>query len=181
MRLILALGFILSVPVQGATLPVSAGSENAFIEQETFSLVNRFREANQLPSLLWDAEIARVARAHSRDMALGNADFGHEGFSDRVRHLRGEMPGLMGAGENVFMTDDSSDLAHEAVIHWLNSPPHLHNIRGNYNRTGIGMWVNAEGVVYFTQIFVRIESRPEETAARPWNRPLLCLRIGARP
>jgi uncharacterized protein YkwD len=150
-----------------AAWPAAGKTDNALIEQETFSLVNRYRASAELPALLWDAEIARVARAHSRDMALGRVDFGHAGFSERIGRLRDGMPGLRGAGENVLMTDDSSDLAHQAVAHWLQSPPHLHNIRGNYNRTGIGMWVSPQGGIYFTQIFVRIVPRRDETRSRP--------------
>ena len=90
-------------------------------------------------------------------MARGDVDFGHEGFSDRMAHLRRELPGLTGCGENVLMTSDPREVAKSAVTLWLHSPPHRKNIRGDYNYSGIGIWESAQGVIYFTQIFVRLQ------------------------
>jgi uncharacterized protein YkwD len=133
------------------------GRENGTaLEQETFSLINQYRHANHLPALIWQGEIATVARVHSKDMATGDVDFGHDGFSGRISHLRSVMQGLQGAGENVLMTDNPDQVARKAVELWLRSPHHLENIRGNYNYSGLGIWTNKDGAIYFTQIFVKI-------------------------
>jgi uncharacterized protein YkwD len=137
------------------------------LERETFSLVNHYRENNGLPLLAWDGAIAQVARAHSKDMATGEVDFGHEGFRDRISYLKTVRAGLWGAGENVLMTTDLDQVARNVVALWLRSPHHLENIRGDYNYSGLGVWQNQEGATYFTQIFVKIRTPAEETETDP--------------
>jgi uncharacterized protein YkwD len=130
-------------------------------EQETFFLVNQYRKANKLPPLQWDNAIAQVARLHSRDMATGEVDFGHDRFGSRVSQLKMVMVGLRGAGENVLETDDPNQVSENAVALWLRSPAHLHNIRGDYNYSALGVWQNKDGVIYFTQIFVKIQPQAQ--------------------
>jgi len=137
------------------------------VERQTFQLVNDYRKANFLAPLVWDDAIAKVARAHSKDMATGDVDFGHDGFRDRVSHLRNVMGGYQGAGENVLMTSDLSDVAKSAVALWLRSPHHLENIRGNFNYSGLGVWQDKNGVIYFTQIFMKFTPQTEEAQAAP--------------
>jgi uncharacterized protein YkwD len=136
------------------------------VEQQTFFLVNQYRKSSELPLLVWDGEIAKVARAHSKDMATGEVDFGHDGFSDRVSRLRTVMTGLRGAGENVLMTSELDQVAQRAVALWLRSPHHLENIRGDYNYSGLGVWQDKDGAIYFTQIFIKVQPA-EETQAAP--------------
>jgi uncharacterized protein YkwD len=138
-------------------IEAQAASDNSSLEKETFALINQYRQSSDLPAFTWSDEIAKTARRHSRDMARGDVDFGHEGFSDRLDHLRRELPGLTGCGENVLMTSDPRAVARSAVRLWLNSPPHRKNIRGDYNYSGIGVWVSERGIIYFTQIFVRLQ------------------------
>ena len=68
------------------------------LENETFSLINQYRKDNKLPPFKWSDDITKVARAHSKDMATGEVDFGHEGFGKRVALLKTKMAGLNGAG-----------------------------------------------------------------------------------
>lgn len=137
------------------------------VEKETFILVNQYRKASDLPPLTWDGAIAKEARAHSKDMATGEVDFGHDGFGDRISRLKTVMPGLWNAGENVFMTDSLDQVARNAVTQWLHSPHHLENIRGDYNYSGLGVWQDKNGAIYFTQIFVKIKPPAQETQAEP--------------
>lgn len=137
------------------------------VEQETFSLVNQYRKSSNLPLLAWDDAIAKAARAHSKDMATGEVDFGHGGFSERISRLKTVMPGLWGAGENVLMTDNLEQAARNAVTMWLHSPHHLKNIRGDYNYSGLGVWQDKDGTIYFTQIFVKTQPPVQETQAEP--------------
>jgi len=143
------------------------------VERETFSLINQYRKANDLPLLAWDGEIARVARIHSKEMATGDVNFGHDGFRERASHLRNLMPGFWGAGENVLKTSNPEALAQNAVTLWLHSPHHLENIRGDYIYSGLGVWRDKDGVIYFTQIFVKIKPQAQETetAAPSVNTP----------
>jgi uncharacterized protein YkwD len=145
----------------------------AQVERDTFLIVNQYRAKNDLPALAWNDGITKLARAHSRDMATGDVDFGHEGFSDRVSRLKELMPGFGGAGENVLMSDNVDDIAHAAVALWLRSPHHLKNIRGDYNYSGMGVWQDKNGTVYFTQIFLKTKpvqqaaAEPEPTVQTP--------------
>jgi uncharacterized protein YkwD len=157
---LLALGALLLLPVGAETfslpVPETKGEQNFELERETFALINDYRRAHDLAPLAWNAAIAEAARGHSRDMAEGRVDFGHGGFGDRVDRLRKLLPDVRGAGENVLYTDDPNDLARNAVSEWLHSPAHLHNIRGDFNCSGIGVWESREGAIYFTQIFVKL-------------------------
>ena len=154
------------------TAPSATGApartdDRSKLELETFSLVNHYREANELPPLQWDSVIAKVARGHSRDMAVGGVDFGHDGFSQRVAQLQTALPGLRGAGENVLRTDNPDQVARVAVEVWLKSPHHLKNIRGDFNYSGMGIWVDEKGMIYFTQIFVKTAPPTQEAQAAP--------------
>jgi uncharacterized protein YkwD len=150
-----------------STSKMSGAVYRSGLEQKTFSLINQYRKSHELPLLAWDDSIAKVARAHSKDMATGEVDFGHEGFSDRISYLKTVMTGLWGAGENVLMTSEPDQVAQRAVALWLRSPHHLENIRGDFNYSGLGVWQNKNGAIYFTQIFVKIRTPAEETEADP--------------
>jgi len=82
-----------------------------------------------------------------------------------VGQLKLTLPGLNGAGENVFMSDPTDQLAQLAVRVWLHSPHHLKNIRGDYTSSGLGVWQNKDGVVYFTQIFAKIQPPAQQAQA----------------
>jgi uncharacterized protein YkwD len=135
------------------------------VEKETFLLVNQYRKESGLPPLTWSDAIAAEARLHSEDMATGKVDFGHEGFQDRIDHLKSAMTGIWGAGENVLYTGDLNHVAQTAVTLWLHSPHHLKNIRGDYNYSGLGVWQDKNGTIYFTQLFVKIKAPEAETQA----------------
>jgi uncharacterized protein YkwD len=172
-RLLLPIAFFALLPVlkagaqQPVFSPVGASGNLEFcsgVEQESFLLVNEYRKKNRLPPLFWDNNIAQIARGHSRNMATGEIDFGHDGFGDRVSKLKVVMTGLKGCGENVLKTDDPDQVAAKAVALWLRSPAHLHNIRGDYNHSGMGIWQDDHGMIYFTQIFVKIIAPQTQTA-----------------
>ena len=161
-----------SIPV-----PQTRGEKQMALEHQVFALINEYRHDHELPALTWNDAIAGAARGHSRDMAEGRVDFGHDGFSDRVGHLRDALGRVAGAGENVLLTDDPRDLARSAVTQWLQSPPHLHNIRGNFSYSGIGVWESADGTIYFTQIFLRLAPAPTQTDNARLERPADALRL----
>lgn len=142
---------------------VSAPDFQHDVEKQTFKLINHYRDQDGLPPLKWSDEIAGIARAHSRDMARGDVDFGHGGFDDRVDELKTLIAGFEGAGENVLYTTQLDEVAERAVEMWLHSPHHLKNIRGDYNFSGIGVWESKDGALYFTQLFLK--------TAQPGNSP----------
>lgn len=137
------------------------------VEQQTFLLINQERKGSDLPALKWNDGIAKLAQAHSKDMATGAVEFGHTGFGGRVEKMKALMEGFRGAGENVLMTDNADEAPKRAVELWLKSPHHLKNIKGDYNYSGMGVWQDKDGALYFTQIFLKIEAPTAEAEAKP--------------
>lgn len=153
----LAVGAVVVFPAHAAADETGSTHElSRALEHQTFDLVNQYRTDEHLPPLVWNPAIADMARRHSRDMATGEVAFGHGGFDDRMETLRGMFKGMRGGGENVFYTDAVPNVARLAVQSWLHSPPHLHNIRGDFQYSGLGLWRRADGAYFFTQIFVKV-------------------------
>ena len=126
--------------------------DTAALEQSVFNQINNYRASQGLPALTRNSAIENQARIHSQNMANGTVPFGHTGFSERVKAIG--IP-YRAAGENVAYNQGYSDPATIAVQGWLKSPGHLANIKGNYEKTGIGVASNSRGAIYFTQIFLR--------------------------
>jgi uncharacterized protein YkwD len=114
--------------------------------------VNEHRRAMGLPALQGNSYISSVALQHSRDMLSGKTPFGHDGFHDRILQIRGRLGTVHVAAENVASGPMS---AREVVDGWLHSPGHRRNIEGDFRWTGIGLAAGGNGMIYFTQIFVK--------------------------
>ncbi len=114
--------------------------------------VNEYRHSKHLPPLQANSYISSIALDHSRNMLTGKTPFGHEGFKDRIALIRKRLGPLHVAAENVASGPMS---AREVVDGWLHSPGHRRNIEGDFRLTGIGLAHARNGMIYFTQIFVR--------------------------
>src|SRR6202000_2318218 len=136
--------------------PHMAGSTSArspiTISRQILLYVNQYRRSKGLPALQPNSYISSVALGHSRDMLTGKSPFGHDGFRQRIDRISGKLGKLHVAAENV--ASGPMD-AREVVDGWLHSPGHRRNIMGDFRLTGIGVAEAANGMVYFTQIFVR--------------------------
>ena len=62
----------------------------------------------------------------------------------------------------MFYTDAVPGVARAAVQAWLHSPPHLHNIRGDFQYSGLGLWRRSDGAYFFTQVFVKVGTPPPD-------------------
>lgn len=153
-----------STPGQTATVQPAKISSHSFqlaqstvdvaaLEAAVHSKINQYRASLGLPALTRNSTIDNQARIHSQNMASGRVGFGHYGFGQRIQAIAVTIP-YRGAAENVAYNQGYRDPVTQAVQGWLKSPGHLANIKGNYNRTGIGVAVNKQGAVYFTQIFI---------------------------
>jgi uncharacterized protein YkwD len=120
--------------------------------RKAFNNTNKFRANKGLPKLEWNQKIAEIARVHSVNMASRRVEFGHDGFAERCKNFPGQ---VRRAAENVYMCDHKDDLGRRAVDAWIESPGHLHNIVGDYNTCGIGVFQNDKGEWYITQLFAR--------------------------
>ncbi|MCK7576832.1 MAG: CAP domain-containing protein [Chromatiales bacterium] len=117
-----------------------------------FQKVNAYRQSRGLSALTIHSRITEQARIHSQNMAAGTVSFGHDGFSNRVQIISQTLS-FGGAGEIVASNWGYSDPASTAVNGWLNSAPHLANIVGNFQLTGIGVAKSRNGEYFFTEIF----------------------------
>ncbi len=129
------------------TPSISAQEENAFI------LLNQDRIANGLPALTLDPALCSIARAKSKDMndlkyfAHTSPTYGTA--SQMLKHFGYSFNSV---GENI---------AHHATVEksqaaFMSSDAHRRNILGSqWSKVGIGVWKDAQGFVYVTQLFVR--------------------------
>lgn len=135
-------------PAQGAS-PAADESVRKVHDQ-----INAYRRSKGLEPLALDPFLTTVASEHSRNMAEGKAEFGHEGFEGRARAIR-EQVTYSGVAENVGMNMGKPDPESAVVEGWINSPEHLKNIRGEFDLTGIGKAKREDGRIYYTQIFLK--------------------------
>jgi uncharacterized protein YkwD len=124
------------------------------LEARVFERVNAHRVAIGLPPLAPHRELAEIARRHSRAMASGRVDFGHQGFQSRGREAYALIP-YRGFGENVSRhTRDAEEVPDAAMRKWLASRVHREHVEGEYDASGLGAAVSPEGTWYLTQLFV---------------------------
>jgi uncharacterized protein YkwD len=126
-------------------------------ELRTFELVNMERARYGLRPLVWDAELTRMARLHSENMARQNF-FNHQAPDGQGLRERSRASGIVGykrLGENLAYNKGFADASSCAVIGWMRSEGHReHILDGEFTRSGLGIARSADGRVYFTQVFV---------------------------
>jgi uncharacterized protein YkwD len=140
------LSFFLALALLTTKPPVSSMSA------DILRYVNEHRHSIGLPALRANSFISSIALGHSRDMLTGRTPFGHEGFNDRVAIIREHFGTVHVAAENVASGPMS---AREVVDGWLHSPGHRRNIEGDFRLTGIGVTAARNGMIYFTQLFIK--------------------------
>jgi len=132
--------------------PTTPGS-NAInsMEQEVARLVNIERQKAGLAPLTLNAELSKVARIKSQDMADKNY-FSHTSptYGDPFAMMKSFGIKYGYAGENIAKGYNSA----ESVMNgWMNSSGHRANIlNSNFKTIGVG-YVKANGTTYWTQMF----------------------------
>lgn len=140
---------ILAIGISGCTREQAA-------EVTTYAGINAIRQAHGLPPLTADANLVRIARIRSQDMASLHY-FSHNppnGCDFACLIDRYEGPHEF-AGENIaWNTYGWASTAQVAVQMWHDSPEHLENILNcHYQRFGTGVVQSGDGRIYFTMIF----------------------------
>ena len=139
--------------------PTSASSLDGAsdIERRAFEQTNVARAENGLSELTWDAELLRLARAHSELMA-SQGFFSHktpEGLELKERARAGGIVHFRVIGENIAYNKGYDDPGGFAVERWMVSSGHRANILyAGFQSGAIGSYVAADGSVYLTQIFI---------------------------
>lgn len=138
---------------------LDGGLEASAVESHVFEQTNDKRQRVGVDATVNDADLAAVARAHSRDMRnrkfINHTNPDGEDPQDRI-----EAAGLdCRVGENIYQTprgslaDSERAFADHVVRSWLASPGHRETLlRERFDRQGVGVAVGAEAV-YVTQVF----------------------------
>lgn len=122
-----------------------------------FDLINRDRRNAGVRPLRWNAKLAAVARAHSRDM-IREGYFDHVGPDGRSVGDR-----LMAAGidwESVGENIAEARTIPQAENEFMDEPRHEQNHRWNilnsqYTQVGVGIVRASNGLYYITQDFMK--------------------------
>jgi uncharacterized protein YkwD len=131
----------------------------ALLEEEIHAQINIERKQNDLKVLSYDTTLAKIARAHSADMAQNNY-FDHKDKEGCDSACRIDAAGYKWrrVGENIFLIQSSikfsvSDLAAVIVQGWMGSEGHRHNIlESGFSHEGLGVYVEGTSV-YATELF----------------------------
>ena len=146
-----------SLPNAPAARPHTARVTPTDDEQRAFDLINAQRQRSGESPLVWDAELTRMAREHSENMAARNF-FDHtdpQGRNMTMRARDGGVTGWSAIAENIAYNAGYDDPAAFAVERWLISAKHRENIlREGFTHSGIGVARAADGRIFFTQVFV---------------------------
>src|SRR5688572_13679235 len=133
-----------------ASTSFAADARMLQMERQMHELVNADRAEHGLPPLVWDDELAEVARGHSLEMAT-KSFFSHDSPTtgapaDRI--FKAGIPASATA-ENIAM-DFAVTTAEQNL---MRSPGHRANILGkNYDRLGVGI-VQGPTHLLITQLF----------------------------
>jgi uncharacterized protein YkwD len=155
--------FLVSSPILAAEAGKSKRSDSAVSSSPAKSdararkihdRINGFRTSQGLKPLRFDPFLSKIAAEHSRNMAGGKVDVGHEGFEKRAKTIEAKVK-FRSIAENVGASMGHADPEKEVVQGWLNSPGHLKNIKGDFELTGIGVARKENQTYYFTQIFLK--------------------------
>ena len=123
------------------------------LTEDVLKYTNQYRKSKGLKAVEMRDDLNAIAAKHSEDMASGRCNFGHDGYDLRVSKIKKTIKPCDGyVGENVAFGASNGK---EAVEIWKNSSPHRKNMLGDYKYIGIGTSRNRQGVIYYTQLFVR--------------------------
>ncbi|MGI8641675.1 MAG: CAP domain-containing protein [Pyrinomonadaceae bacterium] len=138
------------------TNPAKA-TTNFSCERQVFEFINKKRTEISLTPLIWNDDIAKIARIHSENMA-SNKFFNHAGLDGSMVNNRADAIGLSkwrAIGENIAYNRGYANPLEFVVEGWMKSPAHRENILNNrWQESGIGIAITADGTYYFTQVFL---------------------------
>lgn len=128
------------------------------LERQAFELLNQRRIENGLKPVVWNEEIAKVARLHSQNMASYRF-FSHQGLDGLTVDKRADAFGIRNwrkIGENIAYNSGYKDPVEYAVLRWMQSESHRQNLLSEkWKESGVGVAIADDGkTFYFTQVFM---------------------------
>ena len=145
------------MPAAMTALKGASSMATASLERRAFELINAQRIANGETPLVWDAELCRMARMHSENMArMGFFDHtGPDGRDMRARAHGSNVRGWSAMAENIAYNQGYDDPAAFAVERWMRSSKHRDNLLSSmFTRSAVGIARSADGRVFLTQVFI---------------------------
>jgi uncharacterized protein YkwD len=126
--------------------------EISAMEKELLNLLNQERSQKGLNKYLTDSNLAKMAKAHSMDMAE-NDFFSHISPTYGSAQERAKIYGISNVGENIAYGYPSAQSAFDA---FMNSPSHRANmLSSSYTHVGIG--IDKKSGTTNTDIYVTID------------------------
>ena len=119
-------------------------------ETELVSLINDYRVSQGLNILILDNYVTKVAENHDIYM-IGKDAISHDFFNQRFQDIVANANGKKVA-ENVAYKFNN---AQSVLNAWINSPEHKLNLLGDFTHFGISIKTNANGVLFYTNIFTK--------------------------
>lgn len=143
--------------------PEPTSSKLAALQQATLEQTNIRRQANGLPPLQADPDLAVIALAHAQDM-IKRGYFAHvtpEGIDLRTRFAQHGVQANW-IGENIqFNTRPENETVDSAINWWMNSAPHRANmLHTRFTHLGVGVFEEPEG--WYTFVLVFAEYSPSD-------------------
>ena len=155
------------MPAKNGTLaapygPAPTSAEAQQLTQQLFQLINSDRAACGLPPFAWDDTLASGALLHSWNME--HCGFSHtcpDGMTQYQRIANEGFAGLSDCGENIGeagpyptpwagVSSIQESMAHEPPGGWHR----IHLFSTTLHRIGIGVYVDANGWIWFTEDMV---------------------------
>lgn len=128
------------------------------LELKVFELINIERSSNGLSPLVWNKQIAAIARLYSQSMSTNNF-FSHTGLNDERIDQRADSFGLTKwkmIGENIAYSRGYKQIAESIVESWMQSSNHRRNLLNKqWKKTGVGISIAKDGTYFFTQVFLK--------------------------
>lgn len=139
------------------TILVTSAAVINQLERKAFDILNEKRKENGLPPVVWSEDMAKVARLHSENMAKFKF-FSHAGLDGSMVSDRADSLGFSrwkAIGENIAYNRGYENPVEFACQRWMQSQSHRENILNpRWKEAGLGMAITAEGIYYFTEVFV---------------------------
>lgn len=146
------------IEIDKKPLAVNSKAFSTFeMEKQAFALLNAQRAVKGLQPLVWDDDVARIARMHSENMAKYKF-FSHTGLDGSLVNNRADQCGVSkwrAIGENIAFNQGYEHPVEFAVERWMQSTAHRENLLNDrWKESAVGVAVAKDGAYYFTQVFL---------------------------
>jgi len=124
---------------------------NANLTAEVFAEVNAYRSLQNLRELINNDDLLVVGIQHN-ELQIREDSISHKFALSRFCSIIQNTP-IKSFAENTAFGFDSAQSVVEAL---LNSPNHKRNIEGDFDAMATSVVANTDGVLFYTQIFIKL-------------------------